>query len=208
MSNGSYNSNFGGRDAYGRDRNEPRSSSSAFSRSSGQSQRQTTQGNLPQYAPTTSRRSQQPSIQDQSQTGYGDQAFGTQSSRASWYSATGSAGHESEIDSKRSNEVTSARRERRDYAKHLPGPPRPPAQRPSAADDVRAYERVYGRQQQHVPAPTVYYDDQFGQLPSASGYAQVLPELEEYDTSNNTRRSHSSHSKGHGSQQKHKRPHH
>ncbi|CCF39260.1 hypothetical protein CH063_10135 [Colletotrichum higginsianum] len=118
MSNGSYNSNFGGRDAYGRDRNEPGSSSSAFSRSSGQSQQQTTQGNLPQYAPTT-RRSQQPSSQ----------------------------------------------------------------------------------------APTVYYDDQFGQLPSASGYAQVLPELEDYDTSN-TRRSHSSHSKGHGSQQKHKRPHH
>ncbi|OBR08388.1 hypothetical protein CH63R_07153 [Colletotrichum higginsianum IMI 349063] len=206
MSNGSYNSNFGGRDAYGRDRNEPGSSSSAFSRSSGQSQQQTTQGNLPQYAPTT-RRSQQPSSQGQSQTGYSDQAFGTQSSRASRYSETGSARHESEIDRKRFDEVVSTRRERREYAKRLPGPPRPPAQRPSAADDVRAYERVYGRQQQHVPAPTVYYDDQFGQLPSASGYAQVLPELEDYDTSN-TRRSHSSHSKGHGSQQKHKRPHH
>ncbi|WQF82810.1 hypothetical protein CDEST_07824 [Colletotrichum destructivum] len=207
MSNGKYNSNMGGREAYGRDRYEPRSSSSAFSRSSGQSQQQPTQGNLPQYAPAT-RRSQQPSSQGQSRTGYSDQVFETQSSRASWYSETGSAGHESEIDSARSKEVASARRERREHAKRLPGPPRPPAQRPSPADDVRAYERLYGRQPQHVPAQTVYYDDQFGQLDSTSGYAQVLSELEDFDTSNNTRRSHSSHSKGPGSQQKHKRPRH
>ncbi|TQN64800.1 hypothetical protein CSHISOI_10630 [Colletotrichum shisoi] len=207
MDNGNCNSNLGGRDAYGRDRNEPRSSSSAFSRSSGQSRQQTTQGDLPQYAPAP-RRSQQPSSQGQSRTGYSDQAFETQSSRASWYSVTGSVGHESEIDSERSNEVASTRRERRDHANRLPGPPRPPAQRPSAADNVRAYERLYGSQQQQVPAQTVYYDDQFGQLASTSGYAQVLSEFEDFDTSNNTRRSHSSHSKGHGSQQKHKRPRH
>ncbi|KAJ0164840.1 hypothetical protein CTA2_13082 [Colletotrichum tanaceti] len=206
MSYGSWNSNLGGRVAYDRDRNEPRSNFGAFSRSSSQSQRQTTQGNSTQYVSPT-RRSQQPSNQFQSQTGYSDPAFGSQSSEASLSNPMGSAGHGSETDNTRSKEVKSARRERRDYAERLLGPPRPPTQRPSPVDDIRAYEQLYGRQQP-IPAPTVYYNDQFGQTVSTSGYAQVIPELEDFDTSSNTRRSHSSHSKGHGSQQKHKRPRH
>ncbi|WQF87711.1 hypothetical protein CDEST_12725 [Colletotrichum destructivum] len=126
----------------------------------------------------------------------------------SWESRTGSARNYTQDD--RLAEVAYSRQERMLYASRLLGPNRPPTHRSSAADDVHAYERLYGgqQQQQYVTPPTVYYDDQFGTLPAASSYAQVLPELEDFDTSSNSRRSESSRAKEHGSQQKHESPRH
>ncbi|KZL71461.1 hypothetical protein CT0861_08137 [Colletotrichum tofieldiae] len=190
----------------GQGRKDSRPKSSTPLPFSSSSQQQQVPYNLAQHI-ESDRRFGQTMGQPHYSSTYSTQKHDDESSRRSWNSAAGSASDRDEdrYDDPRSNDVAFSRQRRREHASRLPGPPPPPTQRPTPEEELRAFDRTFGRQL-YTTMPVMDSPDQFGYQPSASGYAPKI-ELDYSDALSNDRASGSSHSKGNSSRRHEKRRH-